>query len=88
MSTQTPELSQFQALYTTKSEATSLLARLRGSTFLMTRGIEVYTVSAEPMVMHDGSKQEAVYVMCRAETDRACGMGVGFVTAIVDGIAK
>ncbi len=82
------ELSQSQALYLTKSEADRLLAKVKNSTFLLNRGIEVYTVSAEPMPMQDGSKHEAVYVMCRAETDKACGMGVGFVTAISEGVAR
>ena len=79
------EPSQHQALYLTKSEATRLLQRVRTSTYLGNRGIEIYTVEAEPMVMHDGSKQAAVRVMVRAPSDMACGMGVGFLTALSEG---
>lgn len=83
----TTELSQSRALTLTVNEADSLLRRLRRSTFLLNRGIEVYTVpSTEPMVLNDGSKHLAVEVMVRAETDKACGMGVGFVTAISEGL--
>ena len=81
-----PETSQHQALYLTKSEADRLLAKVSRAAFLVARGIEIYTVSAEPMPMADGSKHDAVYVMVRAETDKACGMGVGFVTAICEGV--
>jgi hypothetical protein len=83
------ELSQWTALHVTKSEGERLIARLRGSQFLMSHGVEVYTVpSTEPFVMHDGSKHEGVTVMVRAETDLSCGMGVGFVTAISEGLVK
>ena len=82
------ELSQRQALHLTKSEADRLMRRLHNATFLLHRGIEVYTVSAEDMVLPDGSKHEAVYLMVRAETDMACGMGVGFVTAVSEGVTK
>lgn len=84
----TTELSQHQALYCTASEAQTLLRRLQGAKFLMTYGVEVYTVPAEPMPMENGSKVDAVFVMCRAETDMQCGMGVGFVTAISEGLVK
>lgn len=87
MSTDT-ELSQHQALYLTATEAPYLLRKLQGSKFLMTYGVEVYTVPAEPMPMADGSKADAVFVMCRAETDMQCGMGVGFVTAVCEGVSK
>lgn len=49
--------------------------------------IEVYAVPAsEPMVMADGTSIPAVTVMVRAETDKDCGIGVGFVTAISEGL--
>ena len=86
--TESPEPSQQQALYLTATEAETLLNRIRNSTFLMYRGIEVYTVPADPMPMQDGSKHDAVFLMVRAETDLACGMGVGFVTAVCEGVAK
>ena len=83
------ELSQWSALHLTASEATRLLKRLENSSFLRTRGVEVYTVPmTEPFVMNDGSKVEGVTVMCRAETDMQCGMGVGFVVAISEGVHK
>jgi len=85
----TTELSQSRALTLTVNDATRLLSHLRHSTFLMHRGIEVYTVPAiEPMIMNDGSKHPAVEVMVRAETDKACGMGIGFVVAISEGVHK
>lgn len=80
-------LSQSAALTLTKNEAVHLLNRLAKSTFLKARGIEVYAVPAlEPMVMDDGRSFPAVVVMVRAETDKACGIGVGFVTAISEGL--
>jgi len=82
------ELSQWSALHLTKSEGERLLKRLENSSFLRTRGVEVYTVPSEPFVMGDGSKHEGVTVMCRAETDMQCGMGVGFVVAVSEGIHK
>lgn len=85
MSTET--VSQSCALTLTANEGARLLSRLAKSTFLQARGIEVYTVPAsEPMVMADGTKFPAVTVMVRAETDMACGIGVGFVTAISEGL--
>lgn len=82
----TNEMVQCSVLHLTSSEATHLLARLNHSRFLQNRGIEVYTVPSEPMVLGDGSKHEAVTVMVRAETEKAAGVGVGFVTAISEGL--
>ena len=86
MSNQEP--SQWSALHLTASEATRLLKRLENSSFLRTRGVEVYTVPSESVIMNDGSKVDGVTVMCRAETDMQCGMGVGFVVAISEGVHK
>jgi hypothetical protein len=77
-----------QALYLTTAEAEVLQRRIRHCRFLLDRGIEVYTVSAEPMVMHDGSKSPAVRLMVRAPSDMTCGMGVGFVVALSEGGAR
>ena len=79
------ELAQSAVINLTETEAKRLLARVKNSAFLHNRGIEVYTVPHEPMIMNDGSKQPAVTVMVRAETDKACGIGVGFLTALSEG---
>lgn len=82
------ELSQKRALRLTVTEGEQLKRRLSRSMFLANRGIEVYLVPCEePMVMADGvTMAPSVLVMVRAETDMRCGMGVGFVTAISEGL--
>jgi hypothetical protein len=84
----TDELSQRVALHLTVTEATRLLARVKGARYLHNRGIEVYMVPSEPVFMHDGPKEDGVNVMVRAETDFACGVGVGFLVAVSEGIQK
>lgn len=83
----TNEPCQASALALTKSEAETLLKRLSKTTFLAIRGIEVYAVPmTEPFIMGNGSKHEGAIIMVRAGTERACGMGVGFVVAISEGL--
>ncbi len=80
-------ISQSAALTLTENEANHLLRRLAKSAFLKDRSIEVYTVpSLEKIPMADGTSVPAMTVMVRAETDKACGIGVGFVTAISEGL--
>lgn len=81
------EQSQRAALTVTESEGHRLVARVGRSPYLLARGVEVYTVPAlEPLVMGDGTKLAAVTVMVRAETDFACGLGVGFVVVTSEGL--
>jgi hypothetical protein len=81
------EQPQRKALTLTTDEATRLLARLKKANYLLNRGIEVYAVAdTEPFVMGDGSKHPASSVMVRAEDDHLCGVGVGFVVAISEGL--
>jgi len=82
----TAELSQRVALHLTSNEANRLVARVKEASYLLARGIEVYLVTAEPVVLNDGSKHVGVNVMVRAESDFACGVGVGFLVAISEGV--
>ena len=82
------EVSQHIALHLTVTEATRLVARVKGARYLVNRGIEVYLVPSEPVFMHDGAKEDGVNVMVRAETDFACGVGVGFLVAVSEGIQE
>lgn len=72
------------ALMLPKTEAEQLLAKLRTHRYLLDRGIELRTIPASPMGMDDGSKQEAVRIVVKAPSALACGMGCGYVTAVVE----
>lgn len=80
------ETPQRVALHMSQVEANCLMARLNRGTFLTNRGVEVYVVDAEDFVLHDGSKVPGVNVRVRAETEYKVGLGVGFVTAISEGV--
>ncbi len=77
----TPEPTQVLAVTLPVSDAEALLSRVRNCRTFITYGIEVYTVSAEPMVMYNGETRDAVNVMVRAETDMQAGIGKGYLIA-------
>lgn len=79
------EFSQQRALHLVKGQAERLLDRARSSEFIKSHGIELYLVEAPAIEIKNpvfSGTFNAVYIMVRAETDMACGMGVGFVTAL------
>lgn len=79
----TEELVQRRALYMSEVDARHLLHRLRNSRTLITYGVEVYTVEAEPILEEGGDRKvPAVGVMVRAETNYQCGLGVGYVLGV------
>lgn len=80
------ETPQRVALHLPEIEAKCLLVRLARGTFLTNRDVEVYAVDAVDCVLADGSKVPGAHVMVRAETEFKVGLGVGFVTAISEGL--
>lgn len=87
------ELAQASVLHLTVSEAEHLLNRVRGDRTLMTYGVEVYTIPGSPMPLVNPTNGEVTnhpgaVVMVRAETERQCGIGKGFLLAIFGGISK
>lgn len=64
-------------------EAEAFCRRMQETRFLVDRGIKVYAVpSLEPFVQPSGASVPGACVMVRAETDMACGIGVGYVVAL------
>jgi hypothetical protein len=71
-----------QALILTEKEWSVLFDKIRESSFLRNRGVEVYTEPCEPLIVDNkGTREPAVFVKVRGETPVACGIGIGWVTA-------
>jgi hypothetical protein len=80
------ETPQRPALLVTVDEASHTMRRVEKSSFLRDQGVTVYTVPSETPIYVDERKVPAVVLMVRAETDYLVGVGVGFVTLLVEGL--